>query len=226
MRPVAVCLDAAGTLFTERTSRAAMYAQALDRHGTRADPRDVGRWMSEAHDAVPPSRPGGARYDDDWFHAFVARVLDRAGCPADAELVRSELAAAFTDPRSYRVYDDVLPALRRLSVAGLRLAVVSNWSDRLPGLLAGLGLAPYFHALAVSAIVGADKPDAALFVHALAELRVPAARALHVGDRRDNDVLGARAAGLQAWLIDRSRGQVGAPDVVTSLIEVADRIGA
>ena len=87
---------------------------------------------------------------------------------------------------------------------GLGLAVVSNFDSRLPPLLDALGLAPFFDAVACSGAVGAAKPDGAIFAHALAALGVDAHEALHVGDSRVNDYDGARAAGIEALLVDRS----------------------
>lgn len=48
--------------------------------------------------------------------------------------------------------------------------------------------------------VGAAKPDAAIFQAALASAGVTAKQALHVGDHPEEDVAGARAAGMEsAW---------------------------
>ena len=50
---------------------------------------------------------------------------------------------------------------------------------------------------------GAAKPDGAIFAHALETLGVEASEALHVGDNREADYDGARAAGIEALLVDR-----------------------
>jgi FMN phosphatase YigB (HAD superfamily) len=49
---------------------------------------------------------------------------------------------------------------------------------------------------------------------------VPAAEVLLVGDDRVNDYEGARAAGLRAVLVDPTRGNTGAPDVIGNLNEL------
>jgi HAD superfamily hydrolase (TIGR01549 family) len=48
-----------------------------------------------------------------------------------------------------------------------------------------------------SAEAGVAKPDARIFLEALARLRVAPERALHVGDHAESDEQGARAAGMQ-----------------------------
>jgi len=218
-----VLIDAAGTLFEERLGRAALYARALERHGCSHPVEHVAAWMAAAHDRLPAPRP---RYGQAWFDTFVGRVLDAAGCDADAVSVRRELTEVFLDPASYRVFDDVRPALARLSAAGLRLAVVSNWSAQLPLLLERLDLAAAFDALAVSASVGADKPAPELFQHALTALGAPASRAVHVGDHPTNDLAGARAAGLTGFLLDRLDAHPEEPARVPDLLTLAERLGA
>ena len=48
-----------------------------------------------------------------------------------------------------------------------------------------------------------EKPDPALFHRALERLGAEPADALHVGDRVELDLAGARAAGIDSVLIDR-----------------------
>jgi len=121
---------------------------------------------------------------------------------------------AFSDPDSWRVADDVRPALETLRRDGVRLAVVSNWDSRLPRLLATLGLDGYFETLGVSALEGCEKPDPALFRAVLRRLGADPAQALHVGDVPELDLAGARAAGVDALLIDRE-GRAGTPAIRT-----------
>lgn len=101
-----------------------------------------------------------------------------------------------------RVLPEVPEALARLRGAGLRLAVVSNANGTAPQLLQQVGLAPYFDTMLDSAIEGVEKPDPEIFRRALDRLGCPASRALHVGDLYQVDVLGARAAGVAAALVD------------------------
>ena len=223
-----VCLDAADTLFTERSSRAALYAEVFAAHGVEVPVDTMAAWMAAVHDELPERVDGGARYSEPWFRAFVGALLRRGGSDRAPEPVRATLADTFTRPETYVVFADTFPALDDLTDAGLRLALVSNWSDKLPGLLEALGLRRYFEVLAVSQVVGHDKPDARLFHHALARLDVAPERALHVGDHPVKDVAGARGAGLAALLLDRDAGTAGGgargDDVIASLDELPGRL--
>jgi putative hydrolase of the HAD superfamily len=65
-----------------------------------------------------------------------------------------------------------------------------------------MGLASAFDLMIDSTEVGVEKPDGGIFALTLQRLGVAPGAALHVGDFFHIDVVGARAAGLHAWLID------------------------
>jgi putative hydrolase of the HAD superfamily len=97
-----------------------------------------------------------------------------------------------------------IEALRALSARGLRLGIVSN-TGRTPGIvlrriLERHDMLRYFDTVAItySDEVGFRKPDARIFARALDALKVEPARALHVGDNPDADVVGARRVGMRA----------------------------
>ena len=113
-----------------------------------------------------------------------------------------ELVAAIR----FSAYSDAVPALSALHDRGLRLVVVSNWDCSLPRVLDGCGLAEMLDGTITSAEAGARKPDPAIFERALELAGCAAGEALHVGDTADEDVAGARAAGIRSLLIDRDGG--------------------
>jgi putative hydrolase of the HAD superfamily len=93
-------------------------------------------------------------------------------------------------------------ALEALRGLGLRLAVVSNSNGTVARLLEQLDLARWLDAVVDSAVVGFEKPDPRIFRRAADLLGVEPADAVHVGDLYSVDVVGARAAGARAILID------------------------
>ncbi|HVX88249.1 MAG TPA: HAD-IA family hydrolase [Gemmatimonadales bacterium] len=116
-------------------------------------------------------------------------------------------------------------ALERLQVAGYRLGVVSNSDGRVAEALEGVGLARFFGVIVDSKLVGYEKPDPRIFMPALASLGVAPAEALYVGDLYEVDVVGARAAGMTAVLLDPA-GLHASRDVPTArdVAAVADRL--
>jgi putative hydrolase of the HAD superfamily len=97
-----------------------------------------------------------------------------------------------------------IETLRALSARGIRLGIVSN-TGRTPGvvlrrILERHDMLRYFDtvAIAYSDEVGFRKPDGRIFRRSLDALGVEPARALHVGDNPDADVLGAQRVGMRA----------------------------
>ena len=97
---------------------------------------------------------------------------------------------------------DVVPALQRLSTLGLKLVVVSNANGVLHRAFDRLGLTRYFHCICDSFVDGVEKPDPRFFQIALDRSGSAADSTMHVGDLYYVDVVGARASGLRAMLID------------------------
>jgi putative hydrolase of the HAD superfamily len=94
----------------------------------------------------------------------------------------------------------------------VRLVVVSNWDMSLHKVIDDLGLRALLDGVITSAEAGVRKPSPRIFEMALNIAGVAAADAVHVGDSLEEDVAGARAAGIEAILISRS-GDASAPDV-------------
>jgi putative hydrolase of the HAD superfamily len=123
--------------------------------------------------------------------------------------VREALLAAIV----FTPFDDARPALARLRADGVALAVVSNWDVSLHEMLERTGLRPHVDHVVSSVEVGAAKPDPAPFATALAALGFEAREAVHVGDSLDEDVAGARAAGITPVLLDRDDNVAAPGDV-------------
>lgn len=138
------------------------------------------------------------------------RRLILAFCPQERlDEVRDRAHALWAYPPE-TLLPDARPALEALR-GRYRLGILANQERWIRETLARDGLDGFFEVWAVSAEVGADKPDPRIFEHALAAAGVPAERCAMVGDRLDNDVAAARAHGMYAvWLL---RGE--APDAPT-----------
>jgi HAD superfamily hydrolase (TIGR01549 family) len=103
----------------------------------------------------------------------------------------------------FEAFADAAPALAVIRARGTRVVVVSNWDYSLSEVLERVGLGDELDAVVVSAVVGAKKPDRRIYDAALAAAGCGPAEALHVGDSVVDDVAGARAAGIEAVLLQR-----------------------
>src|SRR4051812_15733531 len=116
--------------------------------------------------------------------------------------LRRELAARAAagfpdDPTAlYDLHADARPALERLRAAGLRVGVAANQPARVEPLVRDL--LEDGELLGISEVWGIAKPDPRFFARIAAELELAPAEVAYVGDRVDNDVMPAVAAGMVA----------------------------
>jgi putative hydrolase of the HAD superfamily len=136
----------------------------------------------------------------------LAELRRRCAAIVSSELEREVTPGQLMASIRFRAFPDAAPALAELHGMGLRLVCVSNWDVSLPSVLDRCGLAQSLDAVVTSAELGARKPDPAIFAAALAVAGCEPGEALHVGDTPDEDVQGARAAGIRALLIRRDGG--------------------
>ena len=92
------------------------------------------------------------------------------------------------------LYPDAAPCLTALAADGWRIVVGGNQPAAVERLVAGLQLP--VDLVVSSGGLGAAKPSAEFFTRAAAAAGVAVADCVHVGDRVDNDVIAARAAGM------------------------------
>jgi putative hydrolase of the HAD superfamily len=160
------------------------------------------------------------------FMAEIAYYLDHHLEGSDRERLerlRDHATArrAMLGALEFRPYPDVLPTLGELRERGLTVVIASNWDCSLPEWLGPAGIIELVDGVVTSAEVGAPKPNTRVFGRALAVAGVEPAEALHVGDRVDNDVEGARAAGVRGILLQREGDPPAGVEAISSLRELA-----
>ena len=138
-----------------------------------------------------------------YFLDLYAHVFKTAGLEGDLLPGLQKYYDRFQDGRYVDVYGDVRPTLEKLRGRGVRLGVLSNWSEHLSLVLKRHDLGRYFSFLVVSAEVGCEKPDEQIFRMAIDRAETPIERILYIGDYPEEDILPAERVGLDALLIDR-----------------------
>lgn len=99
------------------------------------------------------------------------------------------------------LYPDAAECLRSARALGLVIGIAGNQPAGVEAQLVATGFEADF--IASSASWGVAKPSPAFFARVTKESGVRAEQILYVGDRLDNDVLPARAAGMRTALIRR-----------------------
>ena len=202
-RPRAVLFDAGNTLLR-------MNYPAIGRHLASRGHRVAVEAIEEAE------LRARVRLDTDLAHGvstegraaqdrYTAYLLEGLGLTDPGEI---DAATAFK--RGYNppaglfdtAHPDARTVLRGAKAAGLVAGVVSNSNGSAHALLAGAGLASDLDFVIDSALVGVEKPDPRIFQIGLERAGVDADEAVYIGDLYSVDVLGSRAAGLRAILLD------------------------
>jgi HAD superfamily hydrolase (TIGR01662 family) len=99
------------------------------------------------------------------------------------------------------LYPDALDCLRRTREVGFRVGIIGNQSEALEAWARDAGLPA--DVVSSSASLGVRKPDPAFFAKVVELMGCRPEETAYVGDRVDNDVLPAAAAGLVAVHVRR-----------------------
>jgi putative hydrolase of the HAD superfamily len=199
-------LDAGNTLVTMDWELLAELAAGV---GIPATSGAIARAEAAARPALSGWIAAGASSEArETLRFYVGRILEGLPPPADGDRrgATARLVATLRAVGTRRLWSRPVPgvheALAALRAAGLTLVVVSNADGTVEDGLVALGLRELLHAVVDSARVGVEKPDPRIFAHALASVGAGPETALHVGDLHAVDVVGARAAGIEAVLLD------------------------
>jgi putative hydrolase of the HAD superfamily len=196
----AITFDAGETLIRPRGSYGAVYERITGAFGMRIPARIFDDEIHRAFRLIdwPLKTTSGAEYER-WKE--VTRRVHKA-LPADLPFDPwfDQVYRAFGSAEAWQAEPRAAATLAALRKMGLRTAAISNWDERLLGVLDGLGLAPHLDRVFVAPAVGWRKPSPEMFRLACRELGAPPAETLHIGDSPSEDVSAARAAGLHALL--------------------------
>jgi putative hydrolase of the HAD superfamily len=138
-----------------------------------------------------------------WWDKITIKAYGRLINSDDAQPLADQCYNELSKGTSWKLYPDVLPALRELSAGGYRLIVLSNWDSRLPGILEELGIAGFFQSVYYSTSVEFEKPDEPFFRYMLEDLQIPANSVLHIGDNLIDDLDGASRMGMHGMVVKR-----------------------
>lgn len=172
----------------------------------------------------------GAAIADGRHHHDPIRLL-RPDVDIETEQRRLEAERGYAFVAAEDLYPDALGCLRALAAEGYRLGVAANQPAATAEVIKGLGIP--LDLVAMSAAWGLHKPDPAFFERIARELELPAAEIAYVGDRVDNDVRPARAAGMTSVFLRRGpwawirAGREDPPDadvVIGSLAELPEAL--
>ena len=133
----------------------------------------------------------------DTLSQFTAGMLDHLKC-SDGKIHSEISRALYTESKDF--LNRNLNLLKTLK-SEYRMGVISNNFGNTAGWCNECGFGEVFHTIIDSTLVGSRKPEPQIFKIALERINASPEEALHVGDRYNADVTGAKGVGMSTVLI-------------------------
>jgi len=175
--------------------------------------------------------PGASTEHPDTGERYLRLILDELGVrDAKIQTALADWRRGYNAPMGFwtAMEPEADLALKLARARGLRTAVISNSNGTVADILTYLGLAADLEFIIDSSKVGVEKPDPRIFHLALERAGLEPDEAVYVGDLYSIDVVGARAAGMRAILMDPGAcwGSRDCPLARTALEAVKHVLGA
>ncbi len=198
------------------------YRAAGERFGLSLDPSRY----AEARAAAVLDLKHHPELDHDeevWVRFTEDIVRGMGGEGDDVRAIAVEITRGWEHSENFELYDDALPVLAALRHHDLRIGLVSNTGRDLDAFVRHFGLD--VDAWISSGVHGKVKPSPTIFQAMLEMLEVEPEEAAMVGDSPVDDVDGARALGLRAFLVDREGRFAGRDDALPTLLALPAALG-
>jgi len=136
------------------------------------------------------------------FHEVFADLFREEGIFTNADTLGIQAAQLFRicSTEYIRLYSNVADALSKLRKKGYRLWLLSNAQEMFTKFeLEHLGISDLFDGIYISSVFGFRKPDIRFFRALVNEQKLDVSKCLMIGNDRDTDIAGARAAGIATF---------------------------
>jgi putative hydrolase of the HAD superfamily len=201
----AVIFDLDDTLFDHRGAADIAVLEWLRALEAATSDELVALWVDAENRHVAAWNRGEVAFDEQ-RRRRVREMLDHVGLPDREDALVDALYANYLShyERNWRSFDDAETGLAAVADAGLPFAVLTNGADHQQRQkLTATGLDRLIPRMHCCDLVGFAKPDPRSYRAVCDWLGLSYGEVLHIGDRHDLDVAGAREAGLQALHLDR-----------------------
>ncbi len=219
----AVLFDVDFTLFRPGPELGAEgYVRAAARHGLTLDHE---RYDDARVAAIADlQRHPELKHDEEIWILFTQDIVRGMGGTGDAmRACAIDVVRGWERHENFFLYDDAFPVLAELRRHALRIGLISNGQRDLEAFAR-------HHRLDVDACVGSmrhgwSKPHPSIFEAALSALGVTPEETAMVGDSVHDDIEGARAMGMRAFLLDRDGLVPDAKDRIDTLLALPAALG-
>ena len=201
----AVFLDAIKTIFAPYPNEVGLYKNVIQKiTGKELSEDEIAPILAKAMAETEKLDSVIGNSIQQWEH-YPAKIAELIGCaPSKCKTVGDKLRfETWGNPDNYRLYPDIIPALKILKEKGIYVACVSNEDGWLSSFFDQFEIESYFKFILTSMEVGIEKPNPKIFLEALSRTDFIPEEVLFVGDSVVSDYRGAEAVGMKPLLIDR-----------------------
>jgi putative hydrolase of the HAD superfamily len=181
-----------------------LIAEKLAVRGPRVTPEDLECGEQKARYQLDDPELIRSSNDHSRWTLYFETIFRHCGVtePAIVRDVLAELQAIHRISNLWEIVPPEVPAALQELKPRFRLSVISNANGTVREKLRRVGLLGFFETVLDSHEEGIEKPDPRIFQAALDRTGARADRSLYIGDMYHIDVAGARAAGMEVFLLD------------------------
>jgi HAD superfamily hydrolase (TIGR01662 family) len=198
------------------------YRAAGARFGLELDPEKYAQARAAAVEDLH-HHPELDHDEEIWVRFTEDIVRGMGGNGSDVRSVAEAITEGWLHSENFELYEDALPVLAELRQQGLKIGLVSNTSRDLDAFIRHFKLD--VDAWVASGTHGKVKPSPSIFRAVLELLQVEPEAAVMVGDSPADDVEGAQAIGMRAFLIDREGRFSDRDDALPTLLALPAALG-
>jgi putative hydrolase of the HAD superfamily len=198
------------------------YRAAGARFGLELDPEKYAQARAAAVEDLH-HHPELDHDEEIWVRFTEDIVRGMGGNGTDVRAVAEAITEGWLHSENFELYEDALPVLADLRRRGLKIGLVSNTSRDLDAFIRHFRLD--VDAWVASGTHGKVKPSPSIFRAVLELLQVEPEAAVMVGDSPADDVEGAQAIGMRAFLIDREGRFSERDDALPTLLALPAALG-
>ena len=188
MKPGAVTFDVGGIIYSDNVFKRAIF-DALNQLSQGVSQED----FDQVYFEHLKSQSGSLR------NKLCIKFL--ASLDKKAELM--QVATKMWRFTSDDLYPDAKECISAFKSQGIKIGLVANQPESSVESLKSDGIFELIDFLGISAVVGIEKPDLAIFELALSKLNVAGKDCVHIGNRIDTDVIPAKKLGIRTVWIRR-----------------------
>jgi HAD superfamily hydrolase (TIGR01549 family) len=233
MKYKGVFFDWFNTLSGYKTPRESLYQKAFQQHGIELSTRTIFKgiqrgdryYFSKGAPLLNTSDTIEARAK--YYVLYPRFISDEAHLDIPSDIQLAVVQKALSEFNGQMVlFDDCLPLFQTLKQNHVLTGIITNADTRVMKMIESSAIGNLVDIVTTSEEAKADKPSLAIFKLALNKAALEASEAVFVGDQYENDVVGAKNAGMAAILIDRLDALPDGSDYlrVRSLAEIVNYI--